>query len=92
MNTRRIGTLDSGLLIEACIVGLIVVIVGVLVHMLVKNVKPVMLPKECSEWNKHHIMEISLFLTGAFTHVICELTGINQFYIDKYHKQARTLV
>jgi hypothetical protein len=45
---RVIGTLDSGLLMEACVVGLIIVIVGVLVHMMIKKIKPSMLPIECA--------------------------------------------
>ena len=83
-NTRVIGTLDRGLLMEAIVVGLLIVIVGVLVHMLIKKVKPDMLPRECAEWNKHHIMELCLFMTGAFVHVISEFSGINQKYVDKY--------
>ena len=38
------------------------------------------LPKGCREWNKNHIMEISLFLTGFIAHIIFELFGLNNWY------------
>ena len=44
---RTIGTLDSDLLIEAVVVGLMVVVVGLIVHFLIKKVKPSMLPADC---------------------------------------------
>ena len=62
---------------EAFVVGLVVLIVGLMVHMLLKRVKPDMVPRECADWNKHHMMELCLFLTGALSHLLFEFTGLN---------------
>lgn len=68
------------LLIEACAVGLVVLIVGTLVGFIIGKFTSTDLPKVCRQWNKNHIMELSLFITGAFTHIIFELLGLNTWY------------
>ena len=83
-NTRQIGTLDGKLLVEAFVVGLLVVIVGLIVHFAIKKIKPDLCPRDCAGWNANHIMEISLFLTGALTHLVCEFSGVNQWYVNQY--------
>ena len=69
------------LLVEAVVVGVMVVIVGSAVGYVVGRVNSVDLPKVCKKWNKNHVMEISLFFTGAITHLLCEVSGINKYYI-----------
>lgn len=68
------------LLVEAVVVGIMVVIVGSVVGYLVGKVNSVDLPKLCKKWNKNHVMEISLFFTGALTHLLCEFSGVNKWY------------
>jgi len=68
-------------LIEVLSVGILVVIVGTLVSYsisktLYKN------KKIQNDWNKYYIMEIALFITGVFVHIICELFGINKWYCN----------
>ena len=62
------------LFIEAVAVGILVVIIGTIVT------KVLFGNGSSKDWNKHHTMEIALFLTGVFTHFFCEFTGINQWY------------
>jgi hypothetical protein len=71
---------------EAIITGFIVLLIGLIVVSIMKNlgIAYVEVPKECKEWNKKHAMEISLFLTGVFTHLMCEITGINNAYIKSH--------
>ena len=38
------------------------------------------LPEICRSWNKYHVMEKTLFLTGFLIHIISQLTGINHWY------------
>ena len=66
--------------LEALVVGIIVVVAGSLVSFLVGLLFKTDLPPVCKDWNKNYVMEISLFFTGVFVHVFCELTGINKFY------------
>lgn len=79
------------LIIEALFVGISTVIVGFVVSQLsklfIKNKKS--LPIECKDWNKNHIMEISLFLTGVTLHLFYELVGMNNWYCK--HGVACTL-
>ena len=55
-------------------------IVGTIVGFILGRFMSVDLPKACREWNKNHIMELSLFLTGFLTHIIFELFGLNNWY------------
>jgi hypothetical protein len=66
--------------IEACIVGLLVMLIGSIVSKLLKPYFKVTLPEICKKWNKKHIMEVSLFMTGFVLHIILEVTGINKEY------------
>jgi len=69
-----------GVLGEAVLIGIVLVIVGNVVGFLVGRSISVPLPKVCKGWNKNYVMEISLFLTGFFTHYMFELTGLNKYY------------
>lgn len=70
------------LLTEAVVVGFIVVIVGTLVAFSLRLFYPykVELPKQCKQWNKYFVMEISLFFTGFFTHLLFDISGGNKWY------------
>ena len=68
------------LLVEAVVVGLMVLVVGSIVGYLVGMMNSVDLPKVCKKWNKNHVMEISLFLTGVVLHLLCEFSSINKWY------------
>lgn len=68
---------------EAIVVGIIAVVVGVIIAWFIRNAGGdwrVELPPECADWNQNHVMEVSLFLTGFFAHLVCEAFGINQWY------------
>ena len=68
------------LLIEALVVGILTVAVGSAVGYSLSYFTKSDLPKVCKDWNKFYIMEISLFLTGFFIHILCEAVGINRWY------------
>jgi hypothetical protein len=68
------------LILEALTVGVITVIVGFFVGFGVGKLFSSDLPKVCKKWNKNHVMEISLFITGALIHLLCEFSGINRWY------------
>jgi hypothetical protein len=38
------------------------------------------------DWNSHYFMEVSLLISGAAFHIICEYTGLNKWYVDNYYK------
>lgn len=68
---------------EAIFVGISLIILGNLVGFLVGKyyIKPE-LPSGCSEYNKYYVMELTLFLTGFFLHILCEVCGLNRWYIS----------
>lgn len=68
------------LLNEAIVVGIATLIVGSLVGFIIGKLFSTNLPSICKTWNKNHIMEICLFLTGFLLHLICEFSGINKWY------------
>jgi hypothetical protein len=68
------------LLIEATAVGILTAIFGSIVGFILSKYFSPNLPKTSTDWNKNHIMEISLFLTGFLVHIFCEYSGINKWY------------
>lgn len=70
----------AGLIVEAVVVGFLVLVGGTVVSKLLASSFSVKLPPACKHWNKHHLMEISLFLTGFLVHLFCELIGFNKWY------------
>ena len=68
------------LLKEAVVVGIATVVIGTIVGFAMGKLFSMNLPVICKKWNKNHIMEITLFLTGFLLHILCEYTGINKWY------------
>lgn len=68
------------LLKEATFVGILTVFIGYISSLLIKPYFNVTLPDVCKEWNKKHLMEASLFVTGFLLHLILEFTGLNKSY------------
>ena len=68
------------ILVESSVVGILTVISGFLVSMVIRFLMPSDLPIVCKEWNKNHVMEISLFFTGFALHIFLDIIGINKWY------------
>ena len=75
----------SKVMIEAVIVGISTVIMGLLISILLKPLK-VDLPDVCADWNKNHIMEINMFGIGVALHLLFEYTGVNEWYVKNYYQ------
>lgn len=70
-------------MIEATVIGILVVLVGFVVGPLVGYFLRVPVPEICKKWNKNHVMEVSLFFIGFTVHLLCELFGLNKWYCQK---------
>jgi hypothetical protein len=68
------------IIMEVFGVGIITLVIGTIISKIFQLLFKVDVPIMCKEWNKYHIMEISLFMTGVFVHIICEVFGINKWY------------
>jgi hypothetical protein len=69
------------LLLEATIVGLATIFVGICIQELLKKTT---LRVKCDtpcDWNKNYIREIGLFLTGFMLHILFEMLGANSWYV-----------
>lgn len=63
---------------EAFVVGIMVVIMGFLGSYIASTILPIPLK---SEWfNKYHVMELSLFITGFLLHIFLEIFSVNRWY------------
>jgi hypothetical protein len=65
------------LLMESTFVGVVLVIVATVVSKMFTEQK---LPPKLRDWNKHHVMEKSLFISGFLIHILFEFGGINKWY------------
>lgn len=68
------------LLLEAISAGILIVVIGTAVSFIAGKMFTVDLPPTCKEWNKNYVMEISLFFTGVFAHLLSEYFGLNRWY------------
>jgi hypothetical protein len=69
-------------LTEAVVVGVVLVIIGGCVMELLRHTS---LKVNCSnnskcDYNKYHIREVALFLTGVLTHLLFEILSGNKWY------------
>lgn len=69
------------LIIEAVIVGIVILAVGTLLAFIISKFFKTNLPSICKTWNQYHLMEITLFLTGFFAHLFFEAVGLNSYYV-----------
>lgn len=70
------------LIIEGCVVGIVLVIIGIIITNLFKFIHNNNLPDVCKNWNKNYIMEINLFLIGFIAHMLFEMIGANKWYCN----------
>ncbi len=67
------------LLIEAGVVGLATIVVGIVVALSLKNLFKLNMPINHKNINKNNMVML-LFITGFLIHIICEFSGLNKWY------------
>lgn len=69
------------LILEAVVVGVVLVFATYLSVALTKRV----VPSPEGNFNKYHVMEISIFVAGVLTHLFFETVGLNKAYCTSGH-------
>jgi len=71
-------------LLEAVIMGAIVIILGYVVGWITQPFVGVSLPGVCKAWNNKYMLEINLFLIGFILHLITEYSGAGAWYCNNF--------
>ena len=66
---------------QAILFGVVTVLIGLLLSWILQSLKPE-LAKECEEWDKYYVMEISLFLTGFILRLLIGTEWGRQYLIN----------
>lgn len=74
-----------GLLIEALVVGILLVIVGYLITIAINKLFNKNLSDSFINLKKNRTFIIILFLSGSLTHLLFELLGSNKWYCKNGH-------
>lgn len=69
-------------IIGCILLGLLTIVVGYLSVHIVKRFSKTSVPIECKNWNKNHVMEISLFITGV-------IIGVISYGFSKYQIKSK---
>lgn len=72
--------LTTRFLTELLVIGLLTVLFGYVAGYIVGLMYKVELPAVCDSWNKHYVMEKTLFLTGVLAHLTLQVAGLNAWY------------
>ena len=70
-------------IIESIIIGIVTMILGKIISNILLGINKVDKNKKLPVWNEPRVIEISLFFTGVFIHLVCEYVGLNKWYCDK---------
>lgn len=71
------------IIIESIIVGIVTMILGKIISNILLGINKIDKRKKLPIWHEPRVIEISLFLTGIFIHLLCEYIGLNRWYCDK---------
>ncbi len=70
-------------IIESIIIGVVTMILGKIISNILLGINKVDKNKKLPIWSEPKVIEISLFFTGVFIHLVCEYVGLNKWYCDK---------
>ena len=79
-------------LIEATVVGVCTVIMGTIISFVISQIVPsygTSDSRDSKDWNKYYVMEIALFFTGFFLHIVYEILGLNSWYCKEIFAKTR---
>ena len=70
----------NSLLFKACVTGLVFIVLGLIMSMAFKSLKP-QLPADCDKWDDNYVMEISLFVAGFVFRYALQVPAFSSFVL-----------
>ena len=70
----------NSLLFKACVTGLVFIVLGLIMSMAFKSLKP-QLPADCDKWDDNYVMEISLFAAGFVFRYALQVPAFSSFVL-----------
>ena len=74
------------IIIESIIIGIVTMILGKIISNILLGMNKIDKKNKLPIWKEPRVIEISLFVTGVFLHLVCEYIGLNKWYCDKETK------
>ena len=74
------------IIIESIIIGIVTMILGKIISNILLGINKIDKKKDIPKWKEPRVIEVSLFVTGVFIHLLCEYIGLNKWYCDKETK------
>jgi len=65
---------------EAVVVGILLVVIGIVLHLLSKYVMK-------HDMNDNYILAVHFFIAGFIFHLLAEYTGMNKWYCNNYEQK-----
>jgi hypothetical protein len=72
-------------LVEPILFGVVITLLGLLMTMVFSFLKPE-LPEQCAEWDKNHVMEVTLFSLGFIFYFILKNDMVRSYYPELFNK------
>jgi heme/copper-type cytochrome/quinol oxidase subunit 2 len=70
----------NSLLFKACVTGLVFIVLGLIMGMVFKGLKPT-LSTDCDKWDENYVMEISLFAAGFIFRYALQVPAFSSFVL-----------
>ena len=74
--------IDNKNFLQAIFFGIITVVIGLIISELFSSMQPE-LDEKCKEWNKYHVMELSLFTVGVTLRMLLQIDSIRPYLFDE---------
>ena len=69
-------------LLQTIFFGIVTVLIGLIISEIFSSMQPE-LDEKCKEWNKYHVMELSLFIIGITLRMLLQNDSVRVYLLNK---------